>query len=68
VDPQGVTPFIYIKGGGIDPLHVGSQVNPVGLANKFRKKSRTLTDSTHTRTVRAATVDSPICGPSTRHF
>jgi hypothetical protein len=29
-------PFIYIKGGGMDPLQVGSQVNPAGFANKSR--------------------------------
>jgi hypothetical protein len=29
-------PFIYVKGGGLDPLQVGSRVNPVGFANKSR--------------------------------
>jgi hypothetical protein len=56
----GLTSFIYIKGGGLDPLQVGSRVNPIGLANKSRKKSRTLIDSAHARTVRVATVNSLI--------
>jgi hypothetical protein len=62
-------PFIYIKGGGLDPLQVGSRVNPVGLDNKSCKKSGTLTDSTHARTVRTATSDRPDRGLSAaRHF
>jgi hypothetical protein len=57
-------PFIYIKGGGLDPLQVGSRANPAGFANKSRKKSGTLTDSVHARTVRAATADNPDRAPS----
>jgi hypothetical protein len=38
----------------LDPLQVGSRVNPAGFANKSRNKSGTLTDSTHTRLVLAA--------------
>jgi hypothetical protein len=48
----------------MDPLQVGSRVNLVGLANKSRKKSGTLTDSAHARTVRAATADHPASGPN----
>jgi hypothetical protein len=29
-------PFICIKGGGLDPLQVGSRVNLVGVANNSR--------------------------------
>lgn len=39
------------------PLQVGFRVNSVDLANKFRKKFGTLTDSAHARTVCAATAD-----------
>jgi hypothetical protein len=63
------------KGGGLDQLQVGSRINPVGLANKSCKKSGTVTDSAHARTIRATTTDSPDQGsfslkarPSGRHF
>jgi hypothetical protein len=36
--------------------------------NKSRKKPRTLTNSAHVRTVRAATTDSPDRGPSACRF
>jgi hypothetical protein len=52
-------PFIYIKGEDLDLLQVGSRVNLVDLANKSHKKSRTLTNSAHARTIRATTTDSP---------
>jgi hypothetical protein len=42
----------------MDPIQVGSQVNPTVFANKFRYKSRTQTDSVH-----AWTVDSLDRGP-----
>jgi hypothetical protein len=29
-------PFIYIKGGGLNPLEVSSRVNLAGFANKSR--------------------------------
>jgi hypothetical protein len=58
-----VTLHLY-KGGGLDLLQVGSRVNPIGLANKSREKSGTLTDSTHARTIRATMVDSMDHGPS----
>jgi hypothetical protein len=48
----------------MDPLQVGSRVNPIGLANKSRKKSRTLTDFVHAQTIRAASADSTDRGPS----
>jgi hypothetical protein len=48
----------------LDPLQVSPRVNPTGLANKSRKKSRTLTDSMLAWMVRAAMVDSPDRGPS----
>jgi hypothetical protein len=36
IDCEGFTYFIYIKGGGLNLLRVGSQVNPVVFANKSR--------------------------------
>jgi hypothetical protein len=31
---QSTVPFIYIKGGGLDPLQIGSRVNPTGFSYK----------------------------------
>jgi hypothetical protein len=50
-------PFIYIKGRDLDLLQVSFRVNSVCLANKSRKKIGILTESTHTRTVRATTAN-----------
>jgi hypothetical protein len=44
---QSAVALHLYKGGGLDPLQVGSRVNHVGLANKSRKKSGTITDSVH---------------------
>jgi hypothetical protein len=42
-------------------LQVGYQTNSVEFTNKFHKKSRTLTNSVHARTIRAAaTVERPM--------
>jgi hypothetical protein len=48
----------------MDPLQVLSKANLVVLANKPRKKLRTLTDSAHTRTVCTTTTNRPDRGPS----
>lgn len=34
--PADFKGFIYIKGGDLDPLQVGSRVNPTGFTNKSR--------------------------------
>jgi hypothetical protein len=47
----------------MDPLQVGSRVNPAGLANKSCKRFKTLTDSAHAWTVHTATTDSRERGP-----
>jgi hypothetical protein len=44
--------------GYLDPLHVGSQTNPVKLAYKHHKKLGTQTNSVNPRIVRTATTDS----------
>lgn len=54
---QSAVAIHLYKGGRSGPVQVGSRVNPVCLANKSRKKIRILTDSTHTRTVRATTAN-----------
>jgi hypothetical protein len=61
---QSVVALHIYKGGGLDPLQVGSRVNLACLANNSCKKSRTITNSAHTQTVRVATADSPDRGPS----
>jgi hypothetical protein len=43
---------IYIKGGSLDPLQIVSYINPADFTNKSHYKSRTITDSAHTRIVR----------------
>jgi hypothetical protein len=48
----------------VEPLQVGSQVNPTGLANKPRMKSGTSTNSAHAWTIHIASADSPDRGPS----
>jgi hypothetical protein len=75
VGVQSVVTLYLYKAGGLDPLQVGSRVNLIGLANKSGKESGTLNNSTHTRTVHAATADSLdrrpsnlSTGPSARHF
>jgi hypothetical protein len=64
---QSTVPLYLYKGGGLNLLQVGSQVNPTGFANKSCKKSRTLTDSAHARTVRAAMADRPASGSDRPH-
>jgi hypothetical protein len=64
VGVQSVVALHLYKEGGLDPLQVVSQANPVILANKSCEKLGTLTYSTHARTVRATTVDRPNGGPS----
>jgi hypothetical protein len=61
---QSVVALHLYKGGGLDPLQTVSRVNPVVLGNKSREKLGTLTDSAHSRTVCATTVDCPDHGPS----
>jgi hypothetical protein len=39
-----------IEREGLDPLQVGSRLNPVALSNKSSKKFGTLTDYVHART------------------
>jgi hypothetical protein len=53
VGVQSAVALHLYKGGGMDPLQVGPRVNPTGLANKFCKKSGTLTNFAHAWTVRA---------------
>jgi hypothetical protein len=72
---QSVVALHIYKGGGLDPLQTVFQVNHVVLGNKSHEKLGTLTDSAHTRTVHATTVDCPDrgssglkAGPSTRLF
>jgi hypothetical protein len=67
IDCWGVQSAIALhlyKGGGLDSFPTVFRVNPAVLGNKSREKLGTLTDSAHARTIRAATVDSPDCGPS----
>jgi serine/threonine protein kinase len=61
---QSAVALHLYKGGGLDPLPTDFRVNPAVLGNKSREKLGTLTDSVHTRTVRATTADSPDRGPS----
>lgn len=49
-------PFVYIR-GGIDPFQVKTETNLMEFANKHHKKSGTLTDSVHARTVRPLGLD-----------
>jgi hypothetical protein len=48
----------------MDTLQVGSRVNHIVLANKSRKKSKTLTDSVYAWKVCAAATDGPDREPS----
>jgi hypothetical protein len=56
--------YIYIEGGGLDPLQLISRANSADLANKSHKKLGTLTDSARVWTVRAISADCPDHGPS----
>jgi hypothetical protein len=70
IDCGGSIGRIYIKGGGLDQLQVGSRVNLVGFANKSCYNIGTLTDSMHAWTIHAAIVDCPAyrVGPSAYPF